>query len=402
MKILIVCNKFPYPLKDGGAIATFAMITGFAQAGHAVTVAAINTKKHHFDIEKLPQELRSVADFYALDVDTSITVAGTMQNLLFSAKPYTATRFHTAQFADLLIDLLKKQNFDIIQIEGLYMCEYIEILRKNCHSLISYRAHNVEYEIWERLYKESSNPLKRLYVKNLAARVKRYEYAQINRYDFLVPITTRDAEQYTVMGNKKTVCVTPTGFDAERIEALPSQERAVSVFHLGSLEWLPNQQGLLWFLQECWGGLHAEFPHIVLRIAGRNAPQHFIDTLKHYAGVEFCGEVPSARGFMAENTIMIVPLLSGSGMRIKIVEGLAYAKAIVSTPVGAEGIDAEQFGAICIAHSAEEFTAALRNLLLNDTQRKELERNAINFVRTHFENSLLVQKLLEFYENHIH
>lgn len=396
MNILIVCNKFPYPLKDGGAIATFAMIKGFARTGHSVTVAAINTKKHYCNVADLPKEIKKLADFHTVDVDTNITMSGTLKNFLFSKQPYTATRFHIPQFADLLTRLVTKIQFDVIQLEGVYMCEYIGILQKHTSSHIAYRAHNVEYEIWERMYKECSNPLKRVYLKNLAQRVKHYEQAQINRYDYLVPITLRDAHKYNELGNIKPVCVTPTGFDEEKIHPLPSHERAVSLFHIGSLEWLPNQQGLLWFLHHCWGDLHREFPHITLRIAGRNAPPNFIAAIQH-AGVEFCGEVPNAQQFMAENTIMIVPLLSGGGMRIKIVEGLAYAKAIVSTSIGAEGIDAEQHNAICIANTAEEFTAALRNLLHNNEKRKQLETNAIDFVRNHFENEGLIRGLLGFY-----
>ncbi len=400
-------------MKDGGAIATFAMIKGFAQAGHSVMVAAINTKKHYCNVANLPEEVKKLADFYAVDVDTSITICGTLKNLFFSKQPYTATRFHISQFADLLKKLTTNTHFDVIQLEGVYMCEYIDILRESNHlqtvvvnsqlstlnSQLSYRAHNVEYEIWERLYKESANPLKRWYLKNLAQRVKNYELLQLNRYDCIVPITERDAQKYNEIGNKKPVCVTPTGFDEEKINALLSHERAVSLFHIGSLEWLPNQQGLLWFLQHCWGDLHREFPYIIVRIAGRNAPQHFIDAIQNVAGVEFCGEVPDAQQFMAENTIMIVPLLSGGGMRIKIVEGLAYAKAIVSTAIGAEGIDAEKHNAISIANSAEEFIVALRKLLQNDTKRKQLETTAIDFVRNHFENGILIQRLLEFYKS---
>lgn len=398
MNILIVCNKFPYPLKDGGAIATFAMIKGFALAGHSVTVAAINTKKHYCNISELPENVTKLAQFHTIDIDTTITISGTLKNLLCSKKPYTATRFFNPQFADLLRNLTSKTNFDVIQLEGLYMCECIPTLKENSHSHISYRAHNVEFEIWERLYKECENPLKRWYLKNLSQRVKHYEKAQLNNYDSIVPITERDAQKYNTFGNQKPVCVTPTGFDEEKIIALPSHERAVSLFHIGSLDWSPNQQGLLWFLQHCWGSLHREFPHITLRIAGRNAPQHFIDAVQK-PGVEFCGEVPNAQQFMADNTIMIVPLLSGGGMRIKIVEGLAYAKAIVSTSIGAEGIDAEKHKAICIANSAEEFTNALRNLLQHDNERKELETNAVDFVRNHFENTGLIHKLLQFYSN---
>ena len=102
----------------------------------------------------------------------------------------------------------------------------------------------------------------------------------------------------------------------------------------GVVDWFPNQQGLLWFLDNCWSQIRHQNPDLQLFVAGRNAPQWLIEKL-NVSGVVYVGEVENAYDFMAQHTIMIVPLLAGGGMRIKILEGLAYGKVIVSTSIDA-------------------------------------------------------------------
>ena len=102
MNILVVCNKFPYPAKDGGQIATFAMIRGMKEAGHSVTVVAINTKKHYYDVSQMPSNIAALADFRPLFIDTDLTAKDAVCNLLFSRLPYTATRFLSKEFEAVL------------------------------------------------------------------------------------------------------------------------------------------------------------------------------------------------------------------------------------------------------------------------------------------------------------
>ena len=398
MNVLVVCNKFPFPPTDGGQIATFAMIRGMAEQGHSVTVTAINTKKHFYDVSKLPDSVRALADFRTVFCNTDVTLWGTFANFFFSRLPYTATRFIFNEFSDLLRTIFTEKQFDVVQLEGLYMCAYIPLIRDCSRAKIAYRAHNVEFEIWERLADETKNVAKRLYLKNLAKRVKRFELTMLNQYDYLIPITQRDCETYNQLGNTKPQFVAPTGIF---VDDLPQcdfpQEKTVSLFHIGALDWTPNQQGLLWFITNCWRKIRQQNSDIQLFVAGRNAPQWFVEQLS-VDGVVYVGEVPDAYEFMSQHTIMIVPLLAGGGMRIKILEGLSYGKVIVSTSIGAEGIPAENGREICIANSAEAFVEVINQLVQSPVDIQRIGNQAVEFVRKTFDNRKCIEQLLEFYQ----
>lgn len=396
MNILFVCNKFPYPPKDGGQIAMFAMIRGMAEAGHSVTIAAINTKKHYFDITTLPENIKQLADFHTIFINTDLTIKGVLKNFLFSRLPYTATRFISNEFSNLLKDICKEKKFDIIQLEGLYLCSYIPQLRTYSQAKIAYRAHNVEFEIWQRLAKETKNIAKQLYLKNLAKRVKRFEESIINTYDCLIPITERDGKTYNTLGNSKPQFVAPTGIFLSDLPNIKHTNETISLFHIGALDWAPNQQGILWFLDNCWEEISHQNTQISLHIAGRNAPQWFIDKIRQ-KNVIYEGEVANAYTFMSQHTMMIVPLLAGGGMRIKILEGLSYGKVIISTSIGAEGISAENNKEICIANTANEFIHTILDLSKNSNKRNEISENAQKFVCSTFDNTVITKRLTNFY-----
>ena len=398
MNVLVVCNKFPYPLKDGGQIASFAMIRGLAEAGNSVTVAAINTAKHYYDVKKMPKQVQSFADFRTVFVNTDLTAKDALTNLLFSKLPYTATRFITDEFSDLLRQILQEKQFDLVQLEGLYLCSYIPLIREYSQAKIAYRAHNVEFEIWKRLANETKNIAKRWYLNNLAKRVERFEKSMLNQYDFLIPITQRDGETYNRIGNTKTQFVAPTGiFVNDLPQKAMQREEHLSLFHLGALDWSPNQQGLLWFLDNCWEQLRKSHPGLQLFVAGRNAPQWFVDRIR-IAGVQYVGEVPDAYEFMSQHSIMIVPLLAGGGMRIKILEGLSYGKVIVSTSIGAEGISAENGKEMCIADTPNEFVSAIQTLISQPKKIDAISRNAQEFITKQFDNSLIIKYLVGFFQ----
>ena len=399
MRILQVCNKFPYPPKDGGSIAKFSMIKGFYFTGHAVTVAAINTAKHYSDKSKMPFEIARMAEFYDVFKNTNPTILGALWNLFFSCKPYTATRFFSPKFEKTLIEILHSHSYDIVQLEGLYMCHYIPLIRKHSQAKIVYRAHNVEYEIWDRLWRGSQNIIAKAYYRLLTNRLKTYEYSCVNSYDLLVPITQRDADEYQKMGNTKPVFVAPTGVFTEDFLPKPYSGNP-SLFHIGGLDWAPNQQGLVWFIEECLPKIRENNPDVSLIIAGRNAPSWFIQKMKA-PGVRFVGEVDSSTDFMTQHACMVVPLLAGSGMRIKIIEGLALGKVIVSTSVGAEGITAEHMKEICIANTADEFVDSINTVLKNTELFQTIEKNAVTFVNKTYDNVRIIQELIEFYGKHI-
>jgi len=396
MRILQLANKMPYPPKDGGSIATFSLTCAFRDLGHEVTLLAMNTSKHYFPPEKIPAETIKGIRVLTEYLDTRIRPADLVLNFLFKKFPYNAQRFVSRKYEEKLTGLLKKETFDIIQLEGLYLAPYIPAIRKYSEAPVAMRAHNVEHEIWERTVKQQSG-LKTLYFKDLAKRIKRMELQYLNEPDVVVPITERDARRFKELGCKLPMKVIPTGIDSSKLVPVLEKVEFPSVFHIGALDWLPNQEGLLWFLRNVWPEVYKQNPGTSFYIAGRNAPQ-FISQIDQ-PGVVFLGEVENAYSFMNEKAIMVVPLLSGSGMRIKIIEGMALGKAIISTSIGAEGIPVTSGENIIIANEEDQFVAELNALLKEERQCVEMGKKAVSFIKKNFDNLAIASSLLKFYQD---
>lgn len=398
MNILQVTNKVPYPTTDGGAIACMNLTRGFSLLGHKVTVLAMNTLKHKTSLDEMPETVRDLADFRFVPVDARISKTEALKNLLFSAKPYNAVRFIDALFEKELIQLLKEKKFDIIQMEGLYVCPYIPVIRKYSDAKIVYRAHNIEHEIWARTSKLAKG-WKKWYLKNLSRRIKKFEKSIQNQFDLLVPITERDGLILDALGNKKPRHVSQTGIDSSVLIPNAKSLEYPSLFHIGSLEWAPNQEGILWFIENCWMEIHNRFPDLKFYVAGRNAPQWLIQKITG-PNIIFLGEVEDAYEFMNSKAIMIVPLFSGSGMRIKIIEGMALGKSIVTTPIGTEGISTTSGVNILLAQNREEFIGAVLKLVEDRGFFHQIGKNAIEYIHEKFDNLAASAALIDFYKQH--
>jgi len=398
MKILQVTNKVPYPTNDGGAIACMNLTRGFALSGHDVTVLAMNTVKHYIDINEIPESVRDWGDFRLVDVPAKISGVAAVINLIFSGKPYNAVRFISKSFSRALTELLQEKDFDIVQLEGLYVCPYIPVIRRYSDAKIVYRAHNIEHEIWERTALLSRG-LKRLYIQILAKRIKTFEKSYLNQYDLLVPITERDGIIINQLGNKKPSFVSPTGIDTKVLIPHSKNLEHPSLFHIGSLEWGPNQEGLIWFIERCWPKIRERFPNLKFYIAGRRAPEWLIKRFT-VPNIVFEGEVPDAYEFMNSKSIMIVPLFSGSGMRIKIIEGMALGKPIVTTPIGTEGISTVSGKNILIADNEQEFIVNIERLITDPELYKMVGSNAIEYIQEKFDNLTLAGSLIGFYKDY--
>ena len=396
MKILQLCKKTPFPPKDGEAIAILTLTKGFYAAGQEVQVLAMNTPKHAFVMNKLPTEIKQIAKFESIFVDTSLSVVDAFFNL-FSKKSYNIQRFDNQDYRKRLIEILQKNEFDIIQLEGVYLATYIDTIRQYSNAKIVMRSHNVESEIWQRLAAESSG-LKAIYLRFLAKRMLRFEIESLQKYDGLVCISAKDEAYFVEKGYQKPKHTLAVSLNLKDY-ALQSKDIAIqksNIFFIGSLDWLPNQTGLIWFLEDVWPRILNDFPQAHFKIAGRNIPDWIKEkTIKH---VEILGEVESAIDFMQNNDIMIVPLFSGSGMRVKIIEAMALAKPIVATTLAAEGITYTHQKNIVIADDATTFAAHLLKLLKNKSLGEEIGRNARLFVEQEHENKVLIRRLLAFYE----
>lgn len=396
MKILQICSKIPFPPKDGGSIAMNILTHGLINAGNQVHVLAVNTPKHFIKDEDIDSDYRKKTNYRSVFIDTSVKRLDAILNL-FSDKSFNIIRFYSSDFEKILIKQLQKEQYDIIHLETLWVTPYLDAIRKNSKAKIVLRSQNVEFMIWERLAEDAGSPLKKMYLKLLSKRLKKYEVGLLNKYDAIATITELDSIVFKKLGCTIPIIHVPFGIDLEKYKIDTSNLEKPSVFHIGAMDWRPNADGINWFLKNVWMSVLSKHPSIKLYLAGRNMPDWLMQLKMD--NVVICGEVPDSHKFINSKSIMIVPLTSGGGMRVKIIEGMAFGKTIVSTTVGAEGIDYENGKNILIANSENEFVQAIHKCLDDIKFSDAIGKNARTLVETKYDNQLICNKLSDFYKS---
>ena len=390
-RILILTNRIPYPLKDGGAMAMQSMIEGYEQAGWQTTVYSMNTSRHYVPLESLPDIYRRIS-FEAFDIDTDIRVLPTLRNFLLSRKPNHAERFYNKAYEKQLQKIIERTDPDFIQIESIYLATYLPIIRQLTKEKIELILQNIEYEIWENLATSSTNKFKKFYLKDLAARIKKFESTAWKQVDLLLPITIADSEVVKKEQNLPMLTV-PFGIELGEALAEVTTEKWIG-YHLGAMDWLPNIDAITWFLEQVWPNIHKELPNFEFHFAGRNMPASF----KKYEtdGIVCSGEVPDAYEFIADKKILIVPLQAGSGVRIKVMEAMAAKKLVVSTSIGMQGIDGAKHGEhFLLANEPDQFVHQLKWALTNKALAAKIADNGAELIKKAYNRQTLMQHLTD-------
>ena len=394
MKILLLCNKPPYPASEGGPMAMNSIITGLLDAGHHVKILAINSEKFNVKESDIPEDYKKKTGIELIDVDLSIKPMNAFLNL-FTKKSYHVERFISDDFKTRLIEVLDKEQFDIVQLEMLYMAPYVDVIRAHTKAMIVLRAHNVEHKIWERIAKETRSPLKRWYINHLARTLKEYELNALETVDGIAAITRKDAAFFRKYSSKPVIDI-PFGVYPETFTPKYEIEGKPKFYHIGSMNWMPNEEGIRWFVDEVLPKTVEKVPDFVYHLAGRSMPE-WLTSMKN-PHVDVVGEVPDAKEFVTNHDVAIVPLLSGSGIRIKIIESMALGKTIITTRVGAEGILYDEEVNIIIAENKAKMVEAIRAINENPQIAVKIGQAARRLVEETYDNRKIIARLLMFYE----
>jgi glycosyltransferase involved in cell wall biosynthesis len=368
------------------------LIEGVVAAGHKVKVLAINTNKYNVDISDIPEDYKKQTNIELVYIDLSLKPIPAFLNL-FTGKSYHVERFISDNFREKLKEVLLNQKFDIVQIETLFMSPYIDTIREFSKAPIVLRAHNIEYLIWTRVASITRNPFKKAYLKHLAKTLENYEKNILNKYDGIIPISSKDEHFFTQTSTNPVLTIS-FGVDTSNLKNEDS-ECEHALFHIGAMNWIPNQEGIKWFLDQVWPKVNRELPQLKLYLAGREMPNWLKELNQN--NVVVVGEVPDAYSFIKSKSISIAPLFSGSGIRIKIIESMALGKAVISTTIGAEGINYTENENIMIADDAKSTVEAIKELYTNKDKCDTIGKNARSLILEEHDNSKLVDRLLNFY-----
>lgn len=394
MRILQLCNKPPYPPVDGGTLAMNCITQGLLSAECDVTVFTVCSDKHPVLGQQMTESYLENTHFDSCYVDLSLRPLEALVAML-CGESYHVRRFDDDSFRNKLIELLKSKEFDVIHVESIFLTPYLSTIRKYSSAKVILRAHNVEHQIWTRVARSTKNFFKRSYLKHLALTLRAYECEHVNDYDGVACITDTDVKMFKVLGCRKPIVDIPFGITPDVVDNIDVEEN--TLFHLGSMDWMPNVEGVNWFLEKVWLKVHRELPQVRFYLAGRKMPDHLMDL--NLEGVTVVGEVPDAMYFIGSKQINVVPLLSGSGIRVKIIEAMSVGKVVITTSVGAEGIDYTDGVDILIANTPDEFVSQIKRCVSDSRFCRQIGENAARLIAMNYNTKLLTTKLLDFYRS---
>lgn len=374
-------------------MAMNSITQGLLREGCEVRVLTMESDKHPANVEGLPAEYLEATHFEAVYVDLGVKPLEAAMAML-CGESYHVSRFRSAAFAARLRAILEEETFDVVHLESVFMTHYVPLIRKYSKAKVVLRAHNVEHVIWRRVAESTRRGIKRWYLKHLALTLRAYELEHMNDYDGVVCITRNDADYFRQQGYRRPVTAIPFGVEPEDVPCV--EVEPASLFHIGAMDWMPNRESVEWLLDEVWPVVHREVPQARLYLAGRRMPRKWMEA--SIEGVNVVGEVPDAGHFIAGKQINVVPLLSGSGIRVKIIEAMAAGKAVVTTTVGAQGIDFTEGENLLVADTPQQFAAQIKRLVEDQEYCRSVGAAAARLVAERYDVRMLTRRLLQFYD----
>ena len=378
MRILWVKCDFLHPTDKGGQIRTLEMLRRLHQ-NHEVHFAAFSDparpegprRANEYSFKAYPVPLD-------LPVKSSLAFAGEAVRNLFSPLPLAIARYVSADMRRLIEKLLRELAFDTVVCDFLAAAPNVPEIE---NAVLFQR--NIETLLWRRHASTASDPLRRLYFGRQADRMFDYESITCRRAAHVIAVSMKDEQDMRQLFNVPRISAVPTGVDIDYFAPAPAAAVGELVF-IGSMDWMPNIDGVLWFAEEILPLIRRKRKGCRLTIAGRQPSRKIAALAEKDPNIQVTGSVPDIRLYLWGASVSIVPLRIGGGTRLKIYESMAARIPVVSTTVGAEGLEIHPPEDIRIADTAEGFAAACIELLDDGEQRRRQATAAWEMVNARF------------------
>jgi glycosyltransferase involved in cell wall biosynthesis len=391
MRVLQIAHKPPKPSKDGGSLAIANLTENLLSLGADVTLLSINTSKHPFGAKEANYPLYQKLNHRSFFLETKPNPIDAFSNFVTNDS-YHVTRFFSVSLDLYLSELLKEEEFDLVILESIFSMPYFDTIRRYSKAKIALRAHNIEHLIWENITKSYSNKFIVKYLEYANKLLKAYEEESIRKVDAVITLTENDLSLLKSYSPEKPFYCNPFSVNVEKLSNLSKNNEPINfdLFHIGAMDWVPNQQGISWFVKEIFSDLNQTQPDLELHLAGKSLDHKLYEKNK---GVINHGEVASSIDFMSSHSALIVPLHAASGQRVKIVQAMAMGKPIISTSLGAKGLNLVNGTHFIEANSESEFKASISALKSNKELQRKLSENCISKVKECFDVKIELKNL---------
>jgi polysaccharide biosynthesis protein PslH len=396
MRVLLLCNRVPFPINDGWAVAITQQIKVLKAQKCSVTLLCFNTSKHWVKEEDIKSfESSFGVQILTVNLKNHLSFFGLLFNVL-TFRSYHITRFWSKEYCRILTNTLKL-GFDVVQIETLPMMLYVDSITNHFSGKVFYRAHNIEHLIWSRIAQNTSNLLKKCYLLYASYLLKRFELKSLAKGVQVICISAKDEQIIQSLGLRISSLTIPSSINQKYFEVPLSTVKNAQVGFLGALDWMPNQEGIYWLIDKVLPLLKSKDLDFQINIAGKNTPHQLFKLSSSY--VNIMGEVPDIVEFYAKQQIVIIPLHSGSGMKLKLAEAMALGKPIIATNIACEGFDIQHRVHYLSANSPQEFADAIALLLANEQLCTDLSNNARTWAYEHCSSDVIGNAFMKLYKS---
>ncbi len=359
MHVLIVDEEVPYPLNTGKRLRSYNLLKRL-QEHHKITYVCYGSGDEilpdcpnvTLKILKSPiLEQRGLRFYFELFVNIS------------SSMPYVVERHCSSLMQQTVEEIMAQGKVDLIHCEWTPYSENIKAMLSNFPTVLS--AHNVEAQIWGRYFETEQNQLKKWYIGLQWKKMLSYERSMSSSYSQVAVVSEPDQSVFVNQYDCKNVTVVANGVDEKYFFPITAETKPNSMVFTGSMDWRPNQDGVKYFIEEIFPIVRQRIPDATFTIVGRKPPQWLVKIAQSIEGVTVTGTVDDVRPYIAESMLYVVPLRVGGGSRLKILEAMAMEKIVLSTSVGAEGLDVTDGENIILKDTPQDFAEAVCNVLGN-------------------------------------
>jgi glycosyltransferase involved in cell wall biosynthesis len=367
LKILVLCKKVPYPATDGESLVIMNDIRVLRQLGHEVFMFCLNTKKHWVDTANY-SNIQEWDGFKSMDHHPDSL--GSYGHSLLNSHPLQIARFYSSNIDNIIKEYASALKMDLIVFQGLAMTQYLKdvVIKK------LYRAHNLEHKIWTNLALQNNNPIQKFIQQRMAVALEKYEKEHLRKIAAIVTLSEEEKIFFEDLYPNQVKAAISLSLPPASVESYTKNRKGL--LFIGSLDWQPNREGLDWFLKE----VYPSIAHIPLTIAGKG---QFESNLENVCVVT---NFKHTSTLLNTHRCMIVPLLSGAGIRIKIIEAMQYGIPTISTAIGAEGINYLP-ESILLENDPKKWIELISNIYADDTRCLNLSKQLITSYHTFYSDN---------------
>ncbi len=395
-RVLFLAHLLPFPLDGGAKIKSYHTLRKLAEVYDVTLLAFVRSedeKKHIIPLRDLCVGGIETVLIHRSKVKNVVDAA----RLLPSRKPFIVGRDHVGAMAKAVRTRLGGRRFDAVHIDHLQMAQYV-LPRKSPAKLVL-DHHNVESQIIERMAETSPSKATRWYANKEWPKLERYELEVCKAVDRVLTVSAEDKQTLQKLDpSLKYISVVPIGVNGDYYQPVPRYEDPKTLLSIGTMYWPPNVEAILWFYRGVYPLIKEAIPDVKLSIVGAEPDDKILRLAKEDKSVKVPGYVADDRTVAADCAAFIVPLRSGSGMRVKILNAMAMALPVVSTTVGAEGIAATHKKDIFVADTSDDFARDCIKLLREPAYATEIGLAGRKLIEENYSWAAVGAELLSVYD----